>query len=126
MRTGELHYGKRQKRPAGQQRGGWASGVGYGHQGNEGGPSWDIATAEAAQAQQDIEMRELLGRVTSEAEAGAISADVARDSCLRTLLWQQLRCGSLLDIGSRPERALMFAHPVSLLCTIGRSPAIPV
>lgn len=126
-RIRELNFGKRQKRaapPAARGRGtggGWESGVGFGHSGTEGGQKWDLATTEAAQAHQDVETRALLCDVTAAADAGEISRDVATGSCLLSLLWQHLRCGSLLDVGSRPERALMFSHMLSLVRAVGRN-----
>lgn len=128
-RIRELNFGKRQKRAAppaargggGAGTGGWESGVGYAHSGTEGGQTWDVATAEAAQAHQDVETRALLSDVTAAAEAGQISRAVVTGSCLLALLWQNLRCGSLLDVGSRPERALMFSHMLSLVRAVGNN-----
>ena len=73
-RIRELNFGKRQK-TEGSAKGGWESGVGYGHTGTEGGALWDVAATEKAQAQQDVEMRKLLAHVTAAAERGVSLGD---------------------------------------------------
>ena len=48
-RIRELNYGKKKTDKDASQP--WASGVGYGHSGTEGGATWDVAATEKAQAQ---------------------------------------------------------------------------
>merc|ERR1719272_1669615 len=95
-------------------KGGWAAGVGYGH-GATDGVTWDVTATEKAQAQQDREMRSLLAQLVGSVDAGQLRADVLEHSCARTLLWQQLATGSLLDIGSRADRTAMYTNMLALI-----------
>ena len=125
-RIRELNYGKKPK-PAdkGSAKGApWESGVGYGHTGTEGGAQWDITATEKAQAQVDVEMREMIERVTDCTRRGELRVDQVRQSCLRPLLWRQLRTASLLDVGSRPERTLMYTQMLNLVRAIAAWPAL--
>ena len=119
-----LNFGAKKKAStATAGKGGWAAGVGYGH-GATDGVTWDITATEKAQAQQDREMRSLLAQLVGSVDAGQLRPDVLEHSCARTLLWQQLANGSLLDIGSRPERTSMYSNMLALIGALARQPAL--
>ena len=117
-----LNFGAKKKASA-AAKGGWAAGVGYGH-GATDGVTWDVTATEKAQAQQDREMRSLLAQLVGSVDAGQLRADVLEHSCARTLLWQQLATGSLLDIGSRADRTAMYTNMLALIGALARQPAL--
>ena len=117
-----LNFGKK-KAATGAGKGGWEAGVGYGH-GSTDGPSWDISATEKAQAQKDREMRQLLAQVTECVDAGQLRPEVLTHSCVRNLMWEQLANGSLLDVGSRPERTSKYTNMLALLTALGRIPQL--
>lgn len=117
-----LNFGKK-KAATSAGKGGWEAGIGYGH-GSTDGPSWDISATEKAQAQQDREMRQLLAQVTECVDAGQLRPEVLTHSCVRNLMWEQLANGSLLDVGSRPERTSKYTNMLALLTALGRIPQL--
>ena len=121
-RIRELNFGKKKQKATGS--GPWESGVGYGHSGTEGGAQWDVAATEKAQAQADIEMRQMLEHVTECAVHGELATETLQQSCLRPLLWRQLHTASLLDVGSRPERTSMYKQMLALLRALAAWPAL--
>ena len=126
-RIRELNYGKKRKvgeKTEGGKSAPWESGVGYGHSGTEGGAQWDISATEKAQAQVDVEMREMIEQVTDFTRSGLLKAELVRQSCLRPLLWRQLRTASLLDVGSRPERTSMYTQMLTLVQAIAAWPEL--
>ena len=124
QRIRELNYGKKQKRDDASKGAPWASGVGYGHSGTEGGAQWDVAATEKAQAQVDVEMREMIERVTDFTRRGELREEIVRQSCLRPLLWRQLHTASLLDVGSRPERTSMYTQMLALVSAVAAWPSL--
>ena len=130
-RIRELNYGKKEKKEdgagkgkSGKSGGGWESGVGYGNSATEGSAQWDIAATEKAQAQVDVEMREMIERVTEFTRRGELVEGTIRQSCLRPLLWRQIATASLLDVGSRPERTSMYTQMLTLVRAIAAWPAL--
>ena len=123
-RVRELNFGKRQKSDDEKAKGGWARGVGYGHSATEGGATWDIVATEKAQEQVDVEMRALLGELARAAAAGELAAEVAEASCLRALLWERLKNGSLLDMGKGHERTSMYLGLLDVLTNAASRPEL--
>ena len=123
-RVRELNFGKRQKSDDEKAKGGWARGVGYGHSATEGGATWDIVATEKAQEQVDVEMRALLGELARAVAAGELAAEVAEASCLRALLWERLRNGSLLDMGKGHERTSMYLGLLDVLTNAASRPEL--
>lgn len=80
-RIRELNYGKKPKPGADGKKGPWESGVGYGHSGTEGGATWDVQATEKAQAQVDVEMREMIEHVTDFTRRGELRAELVQKSC---------------------------------------------
>ncbi|KOO32655.1 ubiquitin-conjugating bir-domain enzyme, partial [Chrysochromulina tobinii] len=120
-RIRELNFGKRKEANA---KAPWASGVGYGHSGTEGGPVWDVQATEKAQAQADVEMGEMLRLVTECVSRGELRDETLKRSCLRPLLWRHLHTASLLDVGSRVERTSMYLQLLALLRALAAWPAL--
>ena len=120
----ELNFGKRQKSDDEKAKGGWARGVGYGHSATEGGATWDIVATEKAQEQVDVEMRALLGELARAVAAGELAAEVAEASCLRALLWERLKNGSLLDMGKGHERTSMYLGLLDVLTNAASRPEL--
>ena len=123
-RVRELNFGKRQKSDDEKAKGGWARGVGYGHSATEGGATWDIVATEKAQEQVDVEMRALLGELARAVAAGELAAEVAEASCLRALLWERLKNGSLLDMGKGHERTSMYLGLLDVLTNAASRPEL--
>ena len=124
-RIRELNYGKKKDKAAAGGKGQpWESGVGYGHSGTEGGATWDVAATEKAQAQVDVEMRQMIEQVTEFTRRGELAHELLQQSCLRPLLWRQLHTASLLDVGSRPERTSMYIQMLMLVRAIAAWPEL--
>ena len=122
-RIRELNYGKKKEKLGGAAaKQPWESGIGYGHSGTEGQAMWDVVATEKAQAQVDIEMREMIVQVTEFTRRGELRHDLLHQSCLRPLLWRQLHTASLLDVGSRPERMSMYMQMLALVRAIAAWP----